>query len=281
VDQLSPWGKQHVYLLDGPRSTLAQKMKQESFLRTQLKPVGLEGLLNASLPLVLPRALRISAIEHTSRHLRVVAVERRESWERDESLDKPGTTEEGETIDFRAYVKDVQRGLVIFEWDLLANVAAVRITQLPARFSYEEKRDEFYRLCSWIPFADFQPIDLRKVVRKLHEAEEDGRPEARTHVVDYRTKGGRRIMGTSASPEDPLPGEAIVDNALRGVRQGSQGHLGNFYWLPISEVAIDGNILEDRFHTIIVAYHDRINFTVSSSPEVFQYVSSRIRALAR
>jgi len=99
-------------------------------------------------------------------------------------------------------------------------------------------------------------LDLRPVIKKLHELEETDNPETRSHGIYYRTLGGRKISAYSSNPRDSVLGEQAVDNALSGIRKhGGLGHIGNFY-LPLSSVdQTKAKSLGGKVHTIDNHFH--------------------------
>ena len=283
VDTIAPWGKQHVYLYNGPIHSI-RNWKNTAWVKKKLGQVRLARLFNATLPLILPKKMKISSIEHNGEVLRIVAVERRDNWERDDELDDYSQVdgEPAYQVHFRAWVNRIMRGLLIFEWNLVSNTAQLRITQLPSRQSYEKKKEEFEEhVSSWIPIDTFTLVDIRPAIKRLHEAEVTGKAETTSHAIAYKSRGGRRVDAASASQHLPLPGDPLVDRALEPLRRNGLGHSGNFYWLPASESAIGQNPLEYRVHVIMVGAHQRINFTVANPREVIEHVLSRIRALSR
>ena len=168
-----------------------------------------------------------------------------------------------------------------FEWDLNANAAFLQVSQLPTRFRYEEVAEEFFKLISaWLDITRFSIVDLSPVIKKLHEREEAGAGETRSHGINYRTLEGRRIEGKSATPADPLLGDAAIDRALSAVRDSGVGHLGNFYWLPEPASAPGGNPLDAEIHVIIVGSDSRINFPTPNAEQTIRHVLSRIRSLS-
>ena len=229
LDQVISWGKQHVFLYRGPRSSIAN-WKKADWLAKLLKKHRFGKCLNANLSLALPTAMAISSIFHDGRRLRITAIKKREWWERDPDYDEAKVTEDGEDLALRAYVHRVTRGLVALEWDLIANTAVLQVSQLPNGFRYEEVAKEFFGLVAkWLDDKLFSIIDLRPAIKKLHELEENGAGETRSHGITYRTLEGRRFEGRSASPTDPLLGEVEIDTAMGAVRSSGVGHLGNFY----------------------------------------------------
>lgn len=275
LDEVIPWGKQHVYLYKGPASSIASWRKEE-WVADLLEQHRLGKYLNASLPLVLPDKMKVSSIFHDPNRLRITAVKRRDWWDRNPDYDDTGKTEEGEDVELRAFVHRVTRSLVAFEWDLVANNAFLQISQLPRGFDYDEVADEFFKLIEgWLDRSLFSLLDLRPPITKLHALEESGDGETRSHGINYRTLQGRHFEGKSASPTDPLLGEAAIDAALRAVRKSGVGHLGNFYWTPTNGAA---TALDSEVHVIVVGFRNRVNFPTPNNEETVRYVLSRIRS---
>lgn len=278
LDEMIPWAKQHVYLYNGPKTSIANWRKPDWF-ENLLKKHRFGKYLNANLPLVLPEKMQVSSILHDARRLRVTAIKRRDWPERDPEYDSSAETKEGDDVELRAYVHRVTRSLVAFEWDLIANCAMLQISQLPSRFDYADVAEEFFTLISaWLDFDKFSLVDLRLVIKKLHELEEARRRETRSHGINYRMLDGKRFEGKSASPSDPLLGNPVTDAALGAVRKSGVGHLGNFYWLPSNGQASGRNPLEAEVHVVIVGSKNRVNFPTPNDEQTIRHVLSRIRS---
>ncbi len=277
LDEVTPWGKQHVYLYKGPESSIAN-WKKTDWVASLLKEHRLGKYLNATLPLALPDAMKISSILHSGRRLRITAIKKREWWERDPEYDESKTTPEGDPISLRAFVHRVTRGLVALEWDLNANAAFLQISQLPAGFRYEEVSKEFLDLISgWLDVSRFPLVDLRPVIKKLQELEGAGTGEIRSHGSKYRSLEGRTLEAKSASPADPLFGEPPIDAVLAVIRECGVGHIGNFYWLVDAAKNPGVNPLETEVHVIIIGWHSRISFPTPNNEKTIRHVLSRIR----
>ncbi len=281
LDSVAPWGKQHVFLYDGPRRDL-ESWKDPDLLSQHLKQHRVGKYLNARLPLILPNALTLSSITHQDGKLRITAVQMREYTERAPEHDGEKETSDGTQIVLRAYAHHVARTLVTFEWDLVANTAMLQITQLRGDKFYEEVAKEFFKLvCNWLDIENmFTLVDIRGAIRSLHELEESGRAEARSHGIQYRSLQGRRLSAHSPSPRDSVLGEDYIDNAMVGVRENGVGHLGNFYWLSDGNGGIGQSPLNGDVHVILVADKDRVNFPTPNSEDVVRYVLRRVRALS-
>jgi hypothetical protein len=76
LDEVIPWGKQHVYLYKGPQAPIGN-WHQTEWVARLLKKHRFGKYLNASLPLALPKKMKVSSILHDSSRLRVA---RRTSW---------------------------------------------------------------------------------------------------------------------------------------------------------------------------------------------------------
>ena len=137
LDEVSPWGKQHVFLYKGPGSSIAN-WKDTAWVAELLKTRRLSKLLNATLPLALPDKLGLSSILHDGVRFRVTAVKRRDWWERNSEYDNSTQTTEGDAVELRAFVHRVTRSLVAFEWNLVSNIAFLQVSQLPTGFRYSE-----------------------------------------------------------------------------------------------------------------------------------------------
>ena len=147
LDEVIPWGKQHVFLYKGPKSSIAD-WKKADWIAKLLKKHRLSKYLNATLPLALPEKMKISSIFHGEGRLRITAIKKREWWERDPEYDDKTETADGDDVQLRAFIHRVTRSLVAFEWDLIANTAFLQVSQLPTGFLYEEVAEEFFDLIS-------------------------------------------------------------------------------------------------------------------------------------
>ncbi|MDH4188127.1 MAG: hypothetical protein OEV08_14140, partial [Nitrospira sp.] len=280
LDSVSPWGKQHVFLYAGPHGDL-QLWKDPAYVLEKMKENDQGELFNAKLPLILPEELTLSSITHDGGRLRVTAVQKREYTERTPDLDEERHLLDGETISLRAYVHHQSRTIVAFEWNIEANTAMLQITQLLGDAHYSQVAEKFFALVSgWLDIKLFSDVDIRKAIRRLHELEGQGKAEARSHNIDYRTLLGRRLSAHSASPNDSVLGEAVIDQAMENVAKHGVAHLGNFYWLEGTKPGPVPNPLDGNVHVVIVGDMGRINFPTPNSEEVVRYVLRRVRALS-
>ena len=282
LDGVLPWWKFHAYLYSGPRTVHAE-WRTEAAARQHLATKGLDGLMDASIPLYLPDDLTLSSIDYVeNRSVRIIAIQRREYTAREQDLDVEEESEDGETILYRAWVERIARVMVIFEWQLRAKEAMLQITELPSGVTYEEVRDDFIELIAeWLDFSRFTVLKVKKAIAKLHELEEAGTPEARSHGIEYETDQGRRLSGRSSTASESVLGEAVIDDSLRQMRGTGNGRKGNFYWPPTLGTN-DGEVsLGKEVHTIVLAPDNRVNlktrtFTDNTEAEM-RHVLSRLR----
>jgi len=304
LNPIESWGKQHVILFDGPTRDL-DGWRNPAWVSALIDQHKLSHLVNADLPLALPKELTLTSISYADSILRITAVERREGEVRDPESDyqsestnpirylepsaiedpaKQSPLEEGldETIIYRAYRYQVYRGLIAFEWDTLANHATLQISQLPSGEKYEDAMARFDGLVGgFIQLNDYSAVCLRRVIARLHELEENGEPEAMSKGIAYKTVQGRTIEGKSAGGSLGLLGESVVDTTMSTVRKVSVGHTGNFYWLPPDVNEIDSpNPLTSQVHVILNGDAKRCNFPVRVPEPQIRYVLQRIRAIA-
>jgi hypothetical protein len=280
LDTVAPWGKQHVFLYQGPRSDV-QAWKDPDHTHRLLKQHHLGKLFNASLPLILPEKLTLSSVMHADGRLRVTAVEKREYSERTPEHDEEKETKSGDRIILKAYVQHLTRTLAAFEWDLNANVATLQITQLQEEGDYEKLAEKFGQLVKpWLDVKQFGSVDLHPVIKTLHEMERNGKCEVRSHRIDYRSLRGTSVSVRSASPRDSVFGEDDIDLAMDGVGKNSVGRLGNFYWLSGVKPGPAANPLTGDVHVIIVGANSRVNFPTPNAQDVVRYVLQRVRAIS-
>ena len=84
-------------------------------------------------------------------------------------------TVNGVQFERQAYLHEVLRGLVIFEWNLTSNQARLQISQLPSKGGYETAEENFKTLTrNWLPLNIFQKVDLHKSITRLNELESVG-----------------------------------------------------------------------------------------------------------
>lgn len=280
LDQVEPWGRQHVILLEAEQS-LAQGWRRADGIRRRLSEAGVDGLLARTRRLRLPRQLTLSSIQLRDDSITISAVERREYDERAPDLDLVDVTEEGQLIVLKAYRHVVTRGIVALRWNPASGAAALHVSEGHGRYDYADAAARFGVLISeFLDFDRFGAKDIRRAIRRLHDDEKQGRPEARSHRVAYVSHGGRAVEATSPTPSTSVVGEQIVDDAMLNVAGAATGRAGNFYWLPLrGPVPAENPLLRD-LHVVVLARESRVHFMVPSNEEAVTYVLRRIRALS-
>lgn len=275
LDAVVPWGKQHVYLLHPP-AQLSLTWRDPAWGESHLAAHCLGALLNSKALVRLPEEIQISAIEHSSRRLRITAACRCDWFERSPLLDRlipitdlPGTR-------FRAYAARSSRILVCLEWDFLSNTAFLQISQLPPGIDCELIKEQFLDLIEpWLDLRLFRTVNLSPAIQRLHELEEQGMREARSHGIHYRSMDGGRLSGRSASLNRSLLKDSSVAGALKSIRDIGIGQFGNFYWLPAASPEDGGPTRE--MHVTIIGSMNRIQISTFDSEQGVRYVLSRIR----
>jgi hypothetical protein len=293
LDQVEPWGRQHVLLLDAEPSA-ATGWRQEAAIRRRLTEAGVETLLERRRRERLPEALTLSSIAVDGDLVDVMAVERREYDERAPELDErvpvfPESvgTDDGQPVSqlitYKAYKHVVTRGLITLRWNVATRAAALHISEGFGRYDYDDALTRFGIVVSgFLDIGRFAHKDLGKAIRTLHAAERAGSGEVRSHRVGYGTRGGRTVEATSPSTNISVVGEQVVDDALEDVAGVSTGRIGNFFWLPGVGPRPGQNPLTERrgLHVVLIAAAGRVHFMVPSNEESVTHVLQRIRALS-
>ncbi len=191
---------------------------------------------------------------------------------------------DGKPVLYKAFQSEIDRGVMIFKWNLKTNLATLHISQLPKKNYLEERNDyedaegRFIDLVN--PIIDmglFEKLRLSRAINTLHELETEGRPIARSHGLDYRTLAGSRAKFVSPTYRDSVIGEDSINESARTIREHGIGHIGNFYWLPSEETI---PYTDKEIHVVILGTKGRINFTVPTNTEIIKHVISRVRAFS-
>ena len=280
LDQVEPWGNQHVYLYDVGDLLSSEWTDSEAVLST-LDEEGVMEFVTQPLTLTLPNELSLSAIVLGEGVVEVRAIDARRYSERLPELDKEGAVE-GLPVEYRAYAQRVSRGLLTLRWDLVNSQAALHISKGHRGYGYEEAEAEFTELVSgWLPLqGNFTRLNLRPAITELAKRERDrNEPMTRSARVGLQSAGGREIDISSASVDTGAAGEKPIDEAVEAIAKVSRGRLGNHYWLGKGSFSGYGNPLEDELHTMILARDSRIHFMTPSNEEAIAYVLGRVRSL--
>lgn len=276
LDEVTPWGKQHVFFFDGPSE---HKWRDSKWVSAHLESNGLKGILGAkSDRLILPDELELASIDWSPKRLRVTAIRKREGWVRREEFDKSAKAD-GRPMELRAFVHQVFRGITAFEWNLVSNEAFLQVTQLPTGASYENAANEFAdAIDAWLDLSDFDKVDLRKIIKNLEELIDKGKTDVELHALASGFMGQRRLSARSTSSKVPLNGNASLDRAMKSIRSSSVPRIADYFWPTTAGSDGDDN---PRVHVIVVAEHQRINFATPTSEEGFRHVLQGLRKLSK
>lgn len=281
LDEVTPWGKQHVYLYTGPS---AKDWRNEKWVMDHFKAHDLLNLLNAATDtIVLPEELQLACIHWSKQRLRITAVRKREGWVRSEEHDnKKKKTPEGRPLWLKGYVYQVLRGITAFEWNLVSNEAFLQITQLPGGQNYETIADEFRKAVEpWLDLGTFKAVDLRPAVKKLHELEEQGKGTAHSHAMSFARLGQRHVDARSSSSRVPLFGDRVVDGVLKMMREGGIPRIGDYFFDENGNVGDGDGKPQARWHVIIMAEQGRINFATPIMEQGVRNVLNSLRTLGK
>jgi hypothetical protein len=283
LDEVEPWRAQQVFLFGASSLNLDAYRTPEAF-DAHLRAHRASKPYRQPIPLVLPDELTIASIQHDGRRLRITAIERREGWIRDESYDPEEVerTEGNEEVQMRAYVRRITRGQIIFEWDVVENLAMMQVSRLPSGEDYDDARDRFAKLVSrWLDIGTFPLINLPTAIKTLHLNEEARKaasqePALKSYGVEYARQGGARLAGLGATSEDSVTDDPVLSSALDQFRNVSQGRRGNFYW-ALDPLGAD--YVGSTAHVIVFAATRRITFPTDDLDEAtIRHVLSDIRA---
>jgi hypothetical protein len=260
LDHIEGWGDQHIYLLQAP-TALSSQWRDKVWVRGHLRSEGYESLLNRHLPAFLPDAPTLSSIQHSDDHVRLIWVERR-TWE--ERLPDEDTAE-GDIVR-RAYKVRRERGIMVFDWDLIAGTAMFMIRRLPTGTNYRENMARYAALMhGLVDLSLFAPADIRRAIKAIEQC-----TEVRLRQTNWETARGGRASLRSA-------GKALnysLDPQLAAARLalGGQvsGQLGNFYWLA-------GPALASEVHTHLYGDDNRVGLFGEHAEEAVRHVLARIR----
>jgi len=281
LDEVEPWGKQHVFVYDPP-TRLPSGWENPGAVRQELLRSGLGELIDKPLPLALPEELAISSVRVDDRALWILAVERRDHVERVETLDPPAQQlVDGRFVEYRAYQRVVTRGIVLFRWDMVGRSATLHLSQGTTSYSYDEAEERFQRLVGGVmPIDRFDRRDLRPAIRRLYDQEVAGDGEVRSHRFRYRSALGRDVDIASPTAAESVLGESFIDQALSLVASRSAGRIGNFYWLAGTGPVPGSNPIPREQHIVVLGEEGRVHFMTASSEDIVSYVLQRLQALS-
>ncbi|WP_404309153.1 hypothetical protein [Neorhodopirellula lusitana] len=275
LDEVVPWGKQHVYLFKGPSGSTKNTWQKRAWILRNLKQHApdVHDLVSGAEHVALPNELTPVSIELSADRIALRLVRRREWFERDTSYDKKSETPAGEPVELRAFVHRVIRNLIVFEWDLKKNTAALRISQLAGGVRYENVKQEFAALVApWLNLETFTLLDLHPAILNLMKLERSGKGITRSHDFEVLTSTGRAVSVRSNASDASAVGDKATKAVFDSIPGTVTGNTGNFYWLPKR-----GNPLSEDLRVVLVGDKDRVNFTAPSNEKIIQRVLSDIR----
>lgn len=269
LDSIVPWGKQHVFLFDGPGSRISDwKSKSKVVKRLSIHAPEFHDAIGVQHFVGMPEKLTPTSVEVSTKLIRLNLVRRREWWEPTPELNKKGKTKQGEEIDYRAFVHKSIRSYVAFEWDLVLNKAMLQISQLQGQVRYENVKQEFSNLVApWLDLSTFSLVDMHGVILKLLDLERKNKAITRAHGFDIHSQQGRSISARSGLGNTSVFGEASVDAVFDSMSKRGVGNNGNFFWIPKS-----GNPLSSELRVVIVGSRNRVNFTSPSDEKTVRHV---------
>ncbi len=276
LDDVVPWGKQHVFLFSGPTTSI-RNWKNPNWVKARLDQYAPEfaSVFSQRIHIGLPARLTPTSVVHESNplRLRISLVRKRDWWEPAPEYNEKKETELGEEIEYRAFIHRVIRSFVAFEWDLVANVAMLQISQLPGRTRYENVKAEFDTLVRpWLDLSTFAILDLHQPILNLLDLERNGNGITRAHGYDLQSLQGRTMSIQSSTASLSVFGERSFDTAFDTVKARGTGRTGNFFWLPLP-----GNALADELRVEMIGAKNRVNFPSPSSEGVVRHVLADIR----
>lgn len=278
LDEVEPWGNQHVYLYDVADEVTAA-WRNQAKIRERLKQAGLGDILDEPPQLIIPPELTLATIVVATDSVEIRAVESRGYTERVPDYDQEGEID-GTPVEYHAYTRRTGRGLFTLRWDLANSQAALHISKAHRGYDYELAEGRFGELIQdWLGFkGSFTRLDLRKAIQTLAQKERDGNSAlTRSIRVGMQSAGGREIDVSSADAHTAAAGEKAVDEAVNSLAKVSRGRLGNVFWLDQARISDGGNPLEDELHTVILAADSRIHFMAPSDRPSVEYVLRNVR----
>jgi hypothetical protein len=276
-----PAGKQHVFMYRA-KASINNEWRGTESARQAIQRAGFGELLDAELPVAMPEELTLSSIVVEENEVEIVAVEARRYTEHVEELDEVGEADDGTEIEWRAFAHRVARSTVRLRWNLATRAAELHITQATEKGTVRNYYDEVVRRFSqqvepFLDFANFQPLNMHKVLHALASLEQGANPLTRSRETSFESPGGSHVSARSPSRAASVYQEQVVRQALHPVDTPTSGQGGNLYWLQ--RAAQDG-ALDDDLHTVIIAHDARVHFMRPSSVEAIAYVLGQVRSLS-
>jgi hypothetical protein len=281
LDRHEPNGKQRVLMLKAPHAQRQQFTA--AALKAALEDAGLDEAWDATVPVAAPEELQLSSVGADGNMVHVVAIGRRSYRQRVTELEGQVDLPRDD-LEVQLYERVEVRGWVRAELDTRTGALNIRAVSLPQERAQRALFEDFSELIApWFPLDLFEPLDLRKAIKALHDDECAGMPcEALVQAVGYDDASGRKTSLRSAAANQSVNGASPqLQAAIDAVRASGEGADGNFFFLP---TAMGGPpnvpIGKDPVRVIIKAAAGRLDFTKPHDRRELAHVLHRVRVLA-
>jgi hypothetical protein len=279
-------GKQHVFLYDVDEATSAAWDSVQK-AEARLQAAGVPNLLGLDEPVAAPAHIKLATVQYEDGQLVVTAAGRRTITRRNAAEETRLASQVSSGNVVRVYETIQVRAWVRLVWDTTAAIATIQVGQLNRDSDYDEVVAEFLSLVPWVPFADFKPVDLATVIRKLHEqAEEEQlnqtKGETTLQGTNYRTGGLHSNNRALAASQPMLAGHPDIVTAMRLLREHGVASRGNCHWRKHGDGGATGSqALRTPLHTDIAAAKQRVKIMRPVTDDELRYLLGRLRALAQ
>lgn len=280
LDQVEPYGRQHVYAYkpDGA----FQDWGDRQFLEDKLQAAGQIALLDTPTALAAPAAVTLGSITlDEDGVLGIQAISKRTYLRRRAELDEEvdGDALPGQNTVARVYEEVSARSWVRLRCETESGACSVHVAQLERKGDYEAVFEEFKDLIAgWFPVDLLQPIYLSRGIARLQEEYEADPDNAvvRVQASEYTSRGGRHGSISSARARQGVVGEsAALNNAVTAMRESGPAATGNFYFRRQADHA--QSPLGKDLHVTCVVKDNRINVRRPTEPAELSWVLGRIR----
>lgn len=163
------WGNQHVFPFKVPTGEQNALPTREEF-RTRLVAARLVRFLDAAIPLNPSEHLALATIRHTNNGVSFLWVRGSPSLIRRKDLDRQEEIE-GDDIEFRAFERRWSRVAARFEWQAVANLAAVFVARREESDYMLQRNQLLETVMKVLPFvSEWTALDIPRVVTRLDQA---------------------------------------------------------------------------------------------------------------
>jgi hypothetical protein len=234
------WGNQHVFVFDVPDRTADSVRQREAFVE-RLTASGLEGLLDAEIPLDPGEELALATIRHAEAGISFLWVRGSAALIRRKDLDYDDEIQ-GDEIEYHAYERRWSRVAARFEWRFESNLAAVLIARREER-DYAQQRDMVLEVVDSAIGAErvgWSALDIARVITQLDsaglDAAEAGAEQAVRVNFTVFQGAAASVRLAAASQAGSYQEDAAVREVRRAVNPGQfVGGSGDCYLTPTVE----------------------------------------------